>query len=333
MEISSALLSLLPSKRKTSPSGWISLNAPCCHHRGHSPDTRQRGGILLTANGGFTFHCFNCNFKAGWSSGKLLSNNTKQLFRWAGMSETDIGRLGLLTLKFRDNSVNTIKKLNFELELKELPEQADLLLNWVNHSDPDIQRQAIKAVEYLQNRGIDLSWYAWYWTPEPGYNDRVIIPFYNNDQIVGWTARKIGEGKPKYLTSSQPGYVFNIDQQQKNFNRKYVIVVEGQFDAIAIDGVAIMHNQPNETQAARITALNREVIVVPDRDAAGAKMIKSALDNGWGISIPPWEHDIKDVADAVARYGRLYTLLTILHYRETNSIKIQLQHKKLSNVK
>lgn len=329
MEISSALLALLPARRKPSPSGWNSFNAPCCHHRGHSVDTRQRGGILMTAEGGFTFHCFNCNFKAGWSPGKLLSNNTKQLFRWIGMSATDIGKLGLIALKFKDDAAAATTRLNFELEIKELPEGADLVSNWIKNDNTE----AIAVIEYLENRGINYTWYPWYWTPEPGYNDRVIIPFYNNEQIVGWTARKIGDGKPKYLTSSQPGYVFNIDQQNKNYNRKYVIVVEGQFDAIAIEGVAIMHNQPNETQCARITALNREVIVVPDRDQAGAKMIKAALDNGWGISLPPWENDIKDVADAVERYGRLYTLMTILHYRETNPIKIQLQHKKLLNVK
>ena len=98
-----------------------------------------------------------------------------------------------------------------------------------------------------------------------------------------------------------------------------------------MDGVAIMTNEVNKNQAARITALNRDTIVVPDRDAAGAAMIQSALDHGWSVSMPPWEAHIKDVADAVCQYGRLYTMATILHYRETNPIKIQLLHKKLSN--
>jgi len=29
----------LPSKQKTTPSGWTSFNAPCCHHNGTSADT------------------------------------------------------------------------------------------------------------------------------------------------------------------------------------------------------------------------------------------------------------------------------------------------------
>ena len=39
----------------------------------------------------------------------------------------------------------------------------------------------------------------------------------------------------------------------------------------------------------------------------------------------------KDVADAVCRYGRLYTLATILHYKVRGEIKINLIKKKLEN--
>jgi len=93
-----------------------------------------------------------------------------------------------------------------------------------------------------------------------------------------------------------------------------------------------MHNEPNETQAARINTLGKEIIVVPDRDKAGSKMIRKAIEYGWTVSLPPWEDDIKDVADAVKRYGRLYTLYTILHYKESNSIKLQLLQKKLEHL-
>ncbi len=92
-----------------------------------------------------------------------------------------------------------------------------------------------------------------------------------------------------------------------------------------------MSNEPNEAQCSRINALNKTVIVVPDRDRPGAKLIGIALKNGWSVSLPAWEDDVKDVADAVKRYGRLYTLSTILHYRVDNDIKIQLLKKKLES--
>jgi DNA primase len=168
------------------------------------------------------------------------------------------------------------------------------------------------------------------WSPAAGYVDRVIVPFYQDGMIVGYTGRKITEGKPKYLTDAQPGYVFNIDAQTAD--RKYVIVVEGQFDAIAVDGCAIMHNEPNKTQIMRLNTLQREVIVVPDKDKPGAKMLKAAIENKWSVSLPPWGDDVKDVADAVKKYGRLYVITTILHYKESNEIKIQLLKKKLEGL-
>jgi DNA primase len=177
---------------------------------------------------------------------------------------------------------------------------------------------------------MNYEWYNWHWSAAPGFRDRVIIPFYQDGKVVGYTGRKIKPGKPKYLTDSQSGYVFNIDRQ--NYSRQYAIVVEGQFDAIAIDGVAIMTNEPNDAQIARLQALGREIICVPDRDRPGAMMLKTAIDNGWSASLPPWGDDIKDVAEAVKKYGRLYVLTAILHYRVHGEIKINLLKKKLEAI-
>jgi hypothetical protein len=282
----------------------------------------------MVTGDGFTFHCFNCGFKAGWQPGKLLSSNTKKLFAWLGVPETEIQKLALDALKENNNLPQVKRQFSFELVEKSLPDQTQSVNEWVRlgYQEPEL----IAVINYLLDRGINYEWYNWHWSAAPGYRDRVIIPFYHDNKIVGYTGRKITDGKPKYLTDSQPGYVFNLTAQPRN--RKYVIVVEGQFDAIAIDGCAISHNEPNETQIMRLNALGKEVIVVPDRDKPGAKILKAALDNSWSASMPPWGDNIKDVADAVKKYGRLYTLATILHYKEHNQIKIQLMKKKLENV-
>ena len=330
-DIQTTLLNLLPPNRKTTPSGWTSFDAPCCHYRGEKRDTRKRGGIMTGSEGNFTYHCFNCNFKAGWTPGKLLSKNTKDLFKYLGVSDIDIGKLNLVALKIKDGQPVLTKSLNFELKERELPEGTMSIIDWINSAyTPDIEKDIGPVIEYIINRGMQLDWYNWMWSAQPGYKDRVIIPFYNDRKIVGYTGRKITDGNPKYLTDAQPGYVFNIDAQ--SYERRFVIVVEGQFDAIAIDGCAIMHNEPNENQCNRINMLNKEVIVVPDRDRAGAKILKAALANGWSASMPPWEDDIKDVADAVKRYGRLYTLTTILKYRVHGEINLNLLKRKLENV-
>jgi DNA primase len=220
---------------------------------------------------------------------------------------------------------NVKKALNFTLNEVALPDDSKLLTKWIEEGV-----DVTPMVEYILGRGMDIDWYDWMWSPSPGYKDRLLIPFYQDGKIVGYTGRKITEGKPKYLTDSQSGYVFNLDRQARD--RKFVIVLEGQFDAIAIDGVAIMTNEPNETQVARLQALGKEIICVPDKDRPGAKMLKHAIKNEWSVSLPPWGDDIKDVADAVKQYGRLYVLTTILHYRVTGEIKINLIKKKLENI-
>lgn len=326
--IDAELQLFLPPKRKQTPSGWISFNAVCCHHRGEGQDDRKRGGILMNPAGGFQYHCFNCGFKAGWSKGKLLSNNTKQLFNWLGMPDSKVSELMLVAMREREDLPTVRKTVDLTLQERQLPDNCQSIGDWVRSGcdDPDL----VAVINYILDRGMKYEWYNWHWSSAPGYRDRVIIPFYNEGKIVGYTGRKIKEGKPKYLTDGQGTYLFNVDAQHDD--RQFVILVEGQFDAIAINGVAIMTNEPNEAHILRLRQLGKEVIVVPDRDKPGAKLIKAALENDWAVSLPEWESDIKDVADAVKRYGRVYTLLTIISARETNKIKIELEKKKLERM-
>lgn len=328
-EIQSTLNLHLPPNKKTTPSGWISFNAVCCHHNGESRDTRNRGGILITSDG-FQYHCFNCNFKAGWTEGKLLGGSTKKLLAWLGVNDSEINRLSLYSLRMKDSVAATEKKINIDLEERSLPEgSVDIQKYWADPDEP-LQVKIRHAMKIVVDRRLSMVHYQWHYSPNPGFEDRLIIPFYQNRKIVGWTARKITDGKPKYITDSQPGYVFNMDRQIAS--KKFVIVTEGPFDAIAVDGVAILGNEPNETQIHRINSLGKEVIVVPDRDIPGLKLIDHAIEQGWSVSCPPWRENIKDVSDAHAEYEELYTLYSILHYRESNKLKLELLKKQQKRI-
>lgn len=282
----------------------------------------------MNPNGGFQYHCFNCGFKAGWSKGKLLSNNTKQLFRWLNMTDDKINELILVAMREKEDLPVVKKSVNLILEERKLPKGSKSFVEWANEGYNQVD--FIYVVNYVLNRGMKIDWYNWYWSDEKGWRDRVIIPFYNEGKIVGYTGRKITEGKPKYLTDGQGTYVFNIDAQRDD--RKYVLVVEGQFDAIAIDGVAVMSNELNEAQIMRLKMLGKEIIVVPDHDKPGAKMIEVALEHDWAVSVPEWGADVKDAAKAVELYGRVFTLFAILEAKETNKIKIELLKKKLERL-
>ena len=72
-----------------------------------------------------------------------------------------------------------------------------------------------------------------------------------------------------------------------------------------------------------------EIVLVPDRDKAGQKLIDDALEYGWSVSFPEWEADVKDINAAVIRYGRLFTLKSIIDTKQTNRLKINLMRKRL----
>jgi hypothetical protein len=44
--------------------------------------------------------------------------------------------------------------------------------------------------------------------------------------------------------------------------------------------------------------------------------------------MPEWSQDINDVGDAVSKYGRLFTLYSIVNTAEESPLKIRLRAKK-----
>ena len=324
--ISDFIKSILPAKRKITPSGWQSFNAPCCPHNGESADTRGRGGLTANPDGSVSFHCFNCNFKASYQPGRHLTFKFRKLLKWLGADDTDIKRLVIEAIRVRELVAPEEVKAEaeeekIEFKVRDLPDDAENLVA-LDYVHP--------ALEYCVARKIDIAKYQFYATRQAQYNlhKRIIIPFVWQGRTIGYTARAIEENvKPKYHSNYEPNFVFNINNQHAD--SKFVIVCEGPFDAMSIDGVAVLNNECNETQADIIESLGREVIVVADRDRAGAKLIDAAIKYGWTVSYPVWLETCKDVNEAVIKYGRLFVLKTILDAKETSRLKIELIRKKL----
>jgi DNA primase catalytic core, N-terminal domain/Toprim-like len=340
--IRDAVTQILPHKRKTNASsGWISFNAPCCQHNGESADKRGRGGLVMNPDGGVSYHCFNCNFKASYVPGRHLTYKFRKLLSWFGADEGIIKRLVIDAIRIRDlvapeQIVEAVEQEEIKFKARPLPQEAQSFhaLNsfYTLNDDVDVPNDWHRSVIYAGQRYIDCSKYEFYWTPETQYNlnRRIIIPFTWRNEIIGYTARAFDEDvKPKYHNSHEPNYVFNVDRQLKD--AKFVIVVEGPFDAMSVDGVAILGNECHEMQADIIDSLGREVIVVPDADKAGARLVDKAVEYGWSVSFPVWQESHKDVASAVEAFGKLFVVKTILEAKQSNRLKIELRKKKLYN--
>lgn len=324
--------SLIPKHRKAGSSGWTSFNAVCCHHRGESKDRRSRGGIRFD-NDGFTYHCFNCGFKAGWRPGSLLSKNTKSFLIWVNATDEQVTQIGFEVLRLREQLPQT-KKFQVQtvsFEEVELPTGAVFVDQALANSPT---QDCMEVAEYLLGRRLDPSRYLW--TAEEGFARRFIIPFTHDGKIVGWTARTIDRIKiAKYLSNQQANYIYGLDRQARE--QKFVLVVEGPLDADSVNGCALLHAEVSPQQRQQLADLELPIVLVPDRDKTGLKLAEQALEYGWTISLPQWHDDVKDVADAAQRYGVPYTIASIAQSIETNSLKSKLkirslQHKLLDKV-
>jgi hypothetical protein len=251
----------------------------------------------------------------------------KTLCRWLGSSEDTIKELVFEAMRTEGDDYRPVhQEIKLEFTDKELPEGAMPLLEWVNSEYwKDISLEVEPVIAYVVSRGYDPFDGNFYWSPASGYESRVIIPFMWEGRIVGNTARKVTAGKPKYLSDQHPHFVFNFDQQKEN--QKYIFVCEGPFDALAVDGVALLTNEIAEQQSRIINSLGVEVIVIPDQDRAGLVLFDRAAELGWSVAMPNWDSDVKDVADAVQRYGRLFVIVDAIKTAQQGQIKINMAKK------
>jgi DNA primase len=151
---------------------------------------------------------------------------------------------------------------------------------------------------------------------------RLIIPFFYHDKIIGYTARSTNNQSPKYLSSQQPGTVFNIHSQP--YNRKFIIITEGPIDAISIQATSIMGSTISHDQLYYLQSLNKPLVILPDRDPTGKNIVQQAIDLGLQVSFPPWPHNVKDANDAIRALGRTTALFLISQPIKTTPLKIQL---------
>ena len=337
--IQQQVLQLLPTRRRIGQNGWLRFNAPCCTHNGETQDTRMRGGIITDA-GAVSYHCFNCQFKASYQPGRHLNYKFRKLLAWLSADDLTIQKLVIDAIRVKELiSPEDLVKAPIEeivYEARTLPEQARNVVELAGfYSIGDyntVPAELLAAIEYVHRRSIDPNRYNFYWTPEEAYNlhRRIVIPYYYKQQIVGYTSRAIADGiKPKYWSSHPADFVFNLDMQKPD--GKFVVVCEGPFDAMSVDGVSVSGAEISDTQVDQIDRLQREVVVVPDTDRAGRKLVDRAIEAGWTVSFPVWQETCKDVNDAVVKYGKLFVLKSILAARETSRLKIELKKKKLYN--
>jgi hypothetical protein len=257
----------------------------------------------------------------------------RQFMSYIGIAEDTIRKMAIEAMREEEGDTKYERKKFVTFNKRSLPKDAHKLDVWLEkYVGEDLTEPQWNKIDhllkYLESRGIGPDWYDFMYSPDKGWDvfKRLLIPFYWRGDVVGFTGRMFEQSdKVKYYTDVQPGYVFNMDAQ--DWSRKFVLVTEGPFDAITVSGVSILGSEINDTQRELIEGLGRQIIVVPDRDAPGQKLVDQATEFGWGVAFPEWDKTVGDVADAVLKYGRLFTIQSILKTTETSKLKIDLKRK------
>lgn len=324
---------LIPANWRSNSSGWTSGNCPMCITNGQSrPDTKGRGGFLFEEEK-FRYNCFNCGFSTGWSDGKQLSGRLKRLYTTFGADAADIHRLQIELMRERDTAELLMTKKREEQPLYtdwpeiQLPADSYPVKNFpVEQLDERSVQKFVSACEFLVERGLD-NWTDWHYSTFSHFKSRVILPFRYKGKIVGYTARWCGnvpKDIPKYFVQQPKNFVFGMDRQR---DKQITIVTEGQLDAVAVDGVAIGSNNMSTEQARLIESTGNHIVLLPDADSAGQKLVSQAVQRGWSVSFPPWDADVKDANDAVQQYGKLFTVKSILDFAVDNGTKAEVMAK------
>ena len=295
---------------KQSSKGFYLLKCPVCQ------DSKVRAGFKFDGSG-FGYNCFRgkCGHRFRWLGGMPNENLTRkmdQLFSAVGLREEDWMHLCFEDSGNPEEMVRVLAELKRELPEAFLPKGSTLL------TDCDTENPRTKmAIEFLLHRGIDPLCHPFYLTHdhpvrakgELDFRERIIIPFLQKGRTIFYQGRwyhpTIKCKGPKYLNSpnlDRDQVFFNLDEIHRQVDTP-LVVAEGVFDALMLNGISALSNVLTEEQIRILHQSPRRLIFVPDHDFAGQKMVDQAIQEDWDVSFPDWG-SCDDLGDAVAKYGK-----------------------------
>jgi hypothetical protein len=305
--------------------GWCGVLCKVCNDAGHKG---PRAAFIFT---GFktSYHCFNCGKKSVFdpSAGKM-SNNMVGILTAFGVPFSLITKAS--NEYFFNTPLTATEILEDQRERSKIAHPTPITLpdefEFISPANPDHQ----DAIDYLTPRCVDYQKYGLMVSsttnPKNKWYKRIIVPMYNRtNQIIFYQGRTYTNHKMRWESPTDPksnvlfGY-HNLD----DYDKDYIIVCEGTFDAMCIDGVAILGSSFTPFHLNTLNLSRKKKIVVPQRDKRGYAMALQALEHGYSLSFP----DIgraSDINDAVIQYGRLYTERQIVSKATTSKYEAQLK--------
>ena len=286
--------------------GWHTCRCQLCN------DYKDRAGFKFDA-GQVGYSCFNCGKTGTYEefSGEM-SRNMRRILTTYGIDDSAISavvnsaffnkkeetsKITLTSLKKVNTTTPPVKFPNKTFHLGETTDQLDF-------------QQRI--VDYLVKRSIDLDAWSFYFSLDPRFKDRVIIPFYRNGSLIYWQARALDDKEKKRYDNpsvSRDAVMFNMDQLTKHAAAP-LFVHEGAFDAMITNGLGTLGSKLSDAKLELLDKSSRRKIFVIDKDKNGASFAEAVLQAGWEITFAP--DGASDVNHSAQRFGRSWTIRQLI---------------------
>ena len=163
------------------------------------------------------------------------------------------------------------------------------------------------------------------------FRGRMMVPFVDSVGVIGYTARILDKGEPKYLNTpetllfNKSRFVFGLVLAKEAIRQNgFVVIVEGNMDVISShqagvkEAVATSGTAMTEGHLKMLSRLTDDVRLAYDGDAAGVKATERAImlagDLGINLSVISDYHGAKDPDELIQKDPKLWQE-AVQHYR------------------
>lgn len=192
------------------------------------------------------------------------------------------------------------------------------------------------------------------------FRDRMMVPFVDTmGNVIGFTARVIGKGEPKYLNTpdtflfNKSRFVFGLYNAKEAIRRNgFVVIVEGNMDVISShqagvkEAVATSGTAMTEQHLKMLSNLTSDIRLAYDGDAAGVKATERAImlagDLGIDLTVISNYHGAKDPDELIQKDPDLWKQAVeervpavewlLKKYEENLNLRLAPDKKKYSDV-
>ena len=156
------------------------------------------------------------------------------------------------------------------------------------------------------------------------FRDRMTVPFIDTTgNVIGFTARIIGQGEPKYLHTpetilfNKSKFIFGLHEAKEAIRRNgFVVIVEGNMDVISShqagvkEAVATSGTAMTDQHLKALSKLTSDIRLAYDGDEAGVKAAERAImmagDLGIDLTVISDYHGAKDPDELIQKDPKLW---------------------------